>query len=107
MHELRKRDLSVSRKRVSKTMQKLDLKAIQPRSFVPRTTDSRHSYHVNENLLLHSGPSNSPNRIWVGDITYIPMAGGGWSFLSTWMDLYSRRIVGWELADHMKETLVI
>jgi transposase InsO family protein len=107
MYELRKRDLFVSRKTVSKTMQKLDLKAIQPRSFVPRTTDSRHSYHVNENLLLHSGPANSPNRIWVGDITYIPMAGGGWSFLSTWMDLYSRRIVGWELADHMKETLVI
>jgi putative transposase len=107
MLELRKRDLFVSRKTLPKTMQKLDMKAIQTRSFVPRTTDSRHCYHVIENLLLHSGPATSLNRIWVGDITYIPMAGGGWSYLSTWMDLYARRIVGWKLAYHMKETLVI
>lgn len=107
MQELRKRELHVSRKRVSRLMNRLDLHAIQPRSFVPRTTDSRHSYHVNDNLLLHTGPPMAPNRIWVGDITYIPMAGGRWSFLSTWMDLYSRRIVGWQLEDHMKESLVI
>lgn len=46
------------------------------------------------------------NRVWVGDITYIPMADGTFRYLSVWMDLCSRKIVGWELQDHMRESLV-
>ena len=45
--------------------------------------------------------------MWVGDITYIPLINGGFLYLAVWMDLYSRRIMGWQLADHMKEELVI
>lgn len=45
--------------------------------------------------------------MWAGDITYLPLAGGRWAYLSVWMDLYSRRIVGWQVENHMREELVI
>jgi putative transposase len=80
MYELRKYDLCVSRKKVFKTMQKLEFKTIQLRSYIPRTKDSRYSSHLNENLHLHSKPASSPNMIWVGDITYIPMQGADGDF---------------------------
>ena len=47
------------------------------------------------------------NRVWVGDITYVPLKGNGFLYLAMLMDLYSRRIVGWELASNMKEPLVL
>ncbi len=83
------------------------LSAIQPRSFVPKTTDSRHSYPICPNLLLERRAPQQPDEVWVGDITYIPLAGGTYGYLSVWMDLYSRRIIGWQLDDNMKEELVI
>lgn len=83
------------------------LRAIQPRSFVPKTTNSRHPYRISPNLLKESKTPDSPNQVWVGDITYIPMIDGRFLYLSVWMDLYSRRIVGWDLQDHMRESLVI
>ncbi|GAA3937203.1 hypothetical protein GCM10022209_35010 [Chitinophaga oryziterrae] len=71
------------------------LKAIQPRSFVPKTTDSRHPYTISPNVLKKQGFPSGMNATWVGDITYIPMADGTFRYLSVWMDLYSRKIVGW------------
>lgn len=95
-----------SRYKVSKTLRKYGLKAIQPRSFVPKTTNSRHTYQISPNLLLDRPKPGKPNEIWVGDITFIPLSGGNWCYLSVFMDLFSRRIVGWQLDDNMKETLV-
>ena len=43
----------------------------------------------------------------MGDITYIPLAGGGFLYLAVWMDLYSRKLIGWQLDNHMKEALVV
>jgi putative transposase len=43
----------------------------------------------------------------VGDITYIPLSAGDWAYLSVWLDLYSRKVIGWSLADHMREELVV
>lgn len=94
------------RYKVSKTLQRHGLKAIQPRSFVPKTTNSRHTYQINPNLLLDRNKPKKPNEVWVGDITFIPLSGGNWCYLSVFMDLFSRRIVGWQLDDNMKETLV-
>jgi len=50
---------------------------------------------------------NAPNQVWVGDITYIPMTEGRFLYLSVWMDLCSRKIVGWDLQDHMRESLIL
>lgn len=49
----------------------------------------------------------APNQVWVGDITYIPWTNGSFLYLAVWMDLYSRRIIGWQLADNRIEELVI
>ena len=84
-----------------------DLRAIQPRSFVPRTTDSRHGLGFSPNLLLTFGLPTGPNQVWVSDITYIMLASGHWAYLTTWMDLWSRLVVGWHMDETMEEALVI
>ena len=93
--------------RVAKLMKKLGLRAIQPRSFRPRTTDSRHSLGYSPNLLIDAPPPLSINQTWVGNITYIPLKEGIFAFLAMLMDLFSRRIVGWELNDRMTEPLIL
>lgn len=105
--ELRDKGIKAGKYKCRQVMKKYGLKAIQPRSFVPRTTDSRHPYPISPNLLLEREAPVKPNEVWVGDITFIPLWGAKWAYLSVWMDLYSRRIVGWELDSHMKEALVI
>jgi transposase InsO family protein len=104
---LRKAGFTISREKVGKILRKYGLKSIQPRSFVPKTTDSRHTYKISPNLLLGEKPPDGPNQVWVGDITYIPMSEGRWLYLAVWMDLFSRLIKGWELAEHMQEELII
>jgi transposase InsO family protein len=85
----------------------MDLQAIQPKSYRPRTTDSRHSLGFSPNLLLECVPPDGVNQVWVGDISYIPLQAGSFLYLAILMDLYSRRILAWELRDHMKESLVL
>lgn len=97
---------SVGRYKAGKVLHKYGLKAIQPRSFVPKTTDSRHAYKISPNLLLERAMSEKPDEVWVGDITFIPLAGGKWCYLAVWMDLFSRKIIGWQLYDNMQETLI-
>ena len=93
--------------RVGRLLREMGLKAIQPKSFRPRTTDSRHRLGYSPNLLLASAPPSRINHVWVGDITYIPLENGDFLYLAMLLDLYSRRIVSWELRDHMKESLVL
>lgn len=93
--------------RVARLMKQLGLVAIQPRSFRPRTTDSRHRLGYSPNLLLEAPPPTASNRIWVGDITYIPLKNGTFVYLALLLDLFSRRIISWRVEDHMTEALVL
>ena len=105
---LGERGFCCSRLRTKRLMTEMDLVAIQPRSFKPRTTESRHTLGYNENFLLEAPPPDGINQLWVGDITYVPLADSGvFLYLAILMDLYSRRIVGWDLLDHMQESLVL
>jgi len=88
-------------------MVEMDLVAIQPRSFRPRTTHSRHHLGYSPNRLLSEPPPDDINRIWVADITYIPLKSGRFVYLALVMDLFSRRIVGWKLDDNMGASLVL
>jgi len=106
--ELVERGFCCGRLRTKRLMTEMNLVAIQPRSFKPRTTESRHTLGYSENLLLEAPPPDRINRLWVGDITYVPLIGSGdFLYLAILMDRYSRRIVGWNIQDHMREPLVL
>jgi len=106
--ELKAEGVVIGRHRIRKLMREQGLRAIQPRSYVPRTTDSRHKLGYCENLLLAlEVPPKKPQEVMVGDITYVPLHGGGFCYLATWTDLFSRLVVGWDVQDTMAEDLVI
>jgi transposase InsO family protein len=71
-----------------------------------RTTDSRHGFSIAPNLLSREFSPAAPNRVWAGDITYLPVR-GGWLFLAVVLDLYSRRVVGWSLSDRIDQQLTL
>ena len=93
--------------RVAKLLKTQGLQAIQPQSFKPRTTDSRHTLGYSPNLLWKMSSPVDINHIWVADITYIPLRSQGFAYLALLLDLCSRRVVGWSLAEQMTETLVL
>jgi len=99
--------MKVGRDKIATMMKQNGLKALQPRSSVPKTTQPVGGQPRCPNLLLEHGPVEEPDRIWVGDITYLPMVDSQWCYLAKWMDLFSRMIVGWEVEDHMREELII
>ena len=105
--ELRDRGVPCGRRRVAKLMKSQGLKAIQPKSFKPRGTESRHRLGFSPNLLLDECETTGINQLWVGDITYVSLFNRTFSYLATLMDRYSRRIVGWHLAEDMTESLVL
>ncbi len=82
------------------------LQAIQPRSFVPRTTNSNHAGPYSPNLLLDRPAPTRPGEVLVGDITYLPLVNGDWAYLGGWLDLFSRKMSGWSVDEHMGEGLV-
>ena len=97
----------LGRHQVRTLMKAVGLQAIQPKSFVPRTTDSTHGRGYWPNLLLNQPLPKAPNLVWVSDITYLPLINGGWGYLAAWMDLFSRKVVGWQVGETMGDELVI
>lgn len=104
--ELIARGESCGRAKTRKIMEQMNLTAIQPRSFKPRTTNSQHKLGFNPNLLLKGIEVDTINQIWVGDITYIPLP-SSFAYMAMLMDLFSRKIIGWSLDTNMAEPLVI
>ena len=90
--------------RVRRIMDERQLRAIQPKTYVPKTSDGR-ADKPSANLLLDQPLPEQSNKVWAGDITYIPTT-DKWLYLAVIIDLHSRRIVGWALADHMRAELV-
>jgi putative transposase len=68
-------------------------------------TNSKHSLPVAPNLLEQDFSANRPNQKWVSDITYI-RTDEGWLYLAVVLELYSRRVIGWAIAERMTATLV-
>lgn len=106
--ELKAEGVEIGRHRVRRIMKEEGLRAIQPRRFVPKTTDSSHHLGYCENLLLGMKlPPDKPNEVVVGDITYLPLQDGSFCYLATWADLFSRLVIGWEVEDSLQESLII
>ncbi|WP_414645723.1 MULTISPECIES: IS3 family transposase [Bradyrhizobium] len=102
--ELKAQGRGASRGRIERLMRHHGIRAIMARPRRVRTTDSRHDLPIAANLLERNFTATAPNRIWLADITYIE-TDQGWLYLATVMDLYSRRIVGWAMADHLRAEL--
>jgi len=103
--KLLREDHHISRKRVARLMQELDICAVAKRKY-KATTDSKHSKPVAENRLNRNFTPEKPNTSWVADITYI-YTQEGWLYLATIMDLFSRKIIGWSLRERLTKELVI
>ena len=91
--------------RLRRLMAQRGLRALQPKSYVPKTSDGR-ADRPSPNLLHQQPPPVAPNQVWAGDITYIPTA-QGWLYLAVVIDLCSRRILGWSLDTHLRAELVV
>ncbi|MEM5018703.1 IS3 family transposase [Metabacillus indicus] len=93
----------ISERTVGRIMQELGLRAIPEEKYVV-TTDSDHAMPVYPNELKQQFTFEEPNTAWVADITYVWTL-EGWVYLSTVMDLFSRKIVGWSMDSTMKKEL--
>jgi transposase InsO family protein len=96
---------TVGENTVARIMQEKEIRAKSKKKFVPRTTDSQHAQPVARNILDRQFQAELPNQKWAADITYIP-TDEGWLYLAGVIDLCSRKIVGWSMADHMRSDLV-
>lgn len=102
---LKARGESVCENTVADIMKEREIRAKSKKRFVPSTTDSRHQQPTAANVLDRQFQAELPNRKWVSDITYIP-TDEGWLYLAGVLDLCSRKIVGWSMADHLRWDLV-
>jgi putative transposase len=103
--ELRAHGRRVGRKRVARLMRGMGLSAHRRRRF-RRTTDSTHALPVAPDLLGRDFTAGAPGRAWLADLTYIRTA-EGWLYLAVVLDLFSRRAVGWAMADHLGHELAL
>ena len=81
-------------------------RALQPKAFAPRTTDSTHGRRCAPNLLLDQPRPARANRVWGSDIMYLPLANGNWAYLCAFQDACTKYVVGWQVRADMSEVLV-
>lgn len=102
--DLRELGEKISRRRIGRLMKQAGLACKTVKKF-KATTNSKHDEAISPNLLNRNFKVDEPNKVWVGDITYI-WTDMGWLYLATVIDLFSRKVVGWSMSDRMKTSLV-
>jgi putative transposase len=98
-------DIRVSQKRVARLMKSCGLSGVTRRKR-PRTTHRDESHQPASDLVNREFTASAPDRLWVGDITYVPTL-VGFLYLAVVLDVWSRKVVGWAMADHLRTELVI
>jgi putative transposase len=96
----------VSKATVERMMRESGIRSKRSRKFRVVTTDSKHRLPVVGNHLAQNFEASSPNAKWTADITYVPTK-EGWLYLAVVLDLFSRRVVGWQMSDSMPTELVL
>jgi len=104
--ELKASGQSISENTVARYMREEGIASRIKRRFRVRTTDARHDHPVAPNRLERAFTAEAPDRKWCCDITYVPTE-EGWLYLAAVIDLCSRRIVGWAMADHLRAELCL
>jgi len=105
-HQLRRDEgIVANHKCVLRLMREDNLLCLRKRPFVPRTTDSRHGWVVVPNLARGLQPT-ACDQLWVADITYIRLQ-EEFAFLAVVLDAFSRAVVGWAMADHLRASLAM
>jgi transposase InsO family protein len=103
--ELRKAGARHGRNRVARLMKQENLCGRQKRRYRVQTTDSNHNEPIAPNRLAEAPKASAPNQIWVADITYVQTQ-EGWLYVAAILDLYSRKIVGWAMGEHIDTALI-
>jgi len=107
MHaELRATGRRCGRKRVARLMRQAGLTGCYRRRRQPRTTVTNPAATPAPNLVQRAFNPLAPDQLWLADITYVP-TGEGWLYLATVLDAFSRRVVGWAMANHLRTELVL
>ena len=104
-HALNGLGYPVSRQKARKLMNEADV-WVKYRKKYKVTTDSNHNKPLFDNLVKRQFDVDSPDQVYVGDITYI-WTRDGWLYLAVVIDLYSRKVVGWSMSSRMKAQLVV
>ena len=104
---LQKSGIKSSRFLIRRLMREQNLKAIQPKSFKPKTTDSKGTVPAPNLMAEVKIQECAAGKVIVGDITYVPLRNGKWCYLAVWQDKVTRRIIGWSLSETMKAELVV
>lgn len=99
--ELQDQEINVCENTIAKYMRESGVFVKPRRRFVPRTTDSDHPHPIAPNLLDQDFAAAAPDQKWACDLTYI-WTDEGWLYLSVVIDLFSRRIIGWSMSDHLR-----
>ena len=103
--ELRTPERPLSERRVARVMQRAGIRSKHRRKFRV-TTQSNHRRPIAPNLLARNFATTAPNRVWVGDITFIWTA-EGWLYLAVVIDLFSRAVVGWAMSERVTDDLTL
>lgn len=102
---LRQEGFAVNHKRVSRLRREDNLLCLRKPMFRPATTDSRHRFTIWPNLAAKVVPT-AVNQLWVADITYVRLA-EQFVYLAIVLDGFSRKVIGWALADHLRAELAL
>ena len=103
--ELREQGIRVGKKRVARLMKLRGLQGVHRRKW-PVTTKRAERARPAPDLVERQFTADAPDQLWVADITYIPTS-AGYLYLSVVLDVFSRRVVGWSMAGHLRSELVV
>jgi putative transposase len=103
--ELEERGPQASLNRVARVMREAEIQGVSPRKW-RRTTLKAKGVRPAPDLVDRDFTATGPNQLWVADITYVP-TWAGFLFLAIVLDVWSRRIVGWAMATHLRTDLVL
>ncbi len=103
--ELREEGIAVSNKRIARLMQERHIQGASRRRTTVTTVRDRDARPAPD-LVDRNFTAEAPDQLWVADITYVP-TWAGFLYLAVVLDVYSRRVVGWSMANHLRTELVL